>query len=92
MPITSTRMAYLWDALGRAFDELGFDAASEGHEVFRQLVLARIIEPSGKLDSARVLEASGRARRGPMCGSYRLAHALAARNGGDTRTRNGGIK
>jgi hypothetical protein len=25
-------------------------------------------------------------------GSYRLAHALAARDGGDTRTRNGGIK
>jgi len=59
LPITSSRMAYLWDALGQAFDVLGFDAASEGDEVFRQLVLARIIEPSSKLDSARVLEEVG---------------------------------
>lgn len=59
LSITSTRMARLWDALGRAFDVLGFDAATEGDEVFRQLVLARIIEPSSKLDSARVLEEIG---------------------------------
>ena len=59
LPITSTRMAHLWDALGQGFDVLGFDAASEGDEVFRQLVLARIIEPSSKLDSARVLEEVG---------------------------------
>jgi hypothetical protein len=59
LPITSTRMAHLWDALGQGFDLLGFDAASEGDEVFRQLVLARIIEPSSKLDSARVLEEAG---------------------------------
>jgi hypothetical protein len=30
LPITSTRMAHLWDALGQAFDVLGFDAASGG--------------------------------------------------------------
>jgi hypothetical protein len=59
LPITSSRMAYLWDALGQAFGVLGFDAATEGDEVFRQLVLARIIEPSSKLDSARVLEEVG---------------------------------
>lgn len=59
LPITSTRMAHLWDALGRAFDALGFVAASGGDEVFRQLVLARIIEPSSKLDSARVLAEVG---------------------------------
>jgi DDE family transposase len=59
LPITSTRMAHLWDALGQSFDLLGFDAASEGDAVFRQLVLARIIEPSSKLDSARVLEEAG---------------------------------
>jgi hypothetical protein len=59
LPITSTRMAHLWDALGQVFDVLGFDAASAGDEVFRQLVLARIIEPTSKLDSARVLEEVG---------------------------------
>jgi hypothetical protein len=59
LPITSTRMAHLWDALGQGFDLLGFAAASEGDEVFRQLVLARIIEPSSKLDSARVLAEVG---------------------------------
>jgi hypothetical protein len=59
LPITSTRMAHLWDALGQGFDLLGFDAASEGDEVFRRLVLARIIEPSSKLDSARVLDEVG---------------------------------
>jgi hypothetical protein len=59
LPITATRMAHLWDALGRAFDALGFDAASGGDEVFRQLVLARIIEPTSKLDSARVLTEVG---------------------------------
>jgi hypothetical protein len=59
LPITSTRMARLWDALGQVFDLLGFDAASEGDDVFRQLVLARIIEPSSKLDAARVLEEVG---------------------------------
>jgi hypothetical protein len=35
---------------------LGFDTAAEGDEVFRCLVLARIIEPTSKFDSLRVLE------------------------------------
>jgi hypothetical protein len=33
LPITSTRMAHLWDALGQVFDLLGFDAASELEEI-----------------------------------------------------------
>ena len=41
------------------YDVLGFDAATGGDEVFRQLVLARIIEPTSKLDSLRVLEEAG---------------------------------
>ena len=74
MPITSTRMAHLWDALAHAYDVLGFAAAAGGDEVFRQLVLARIIEPTSKLDSARVLEevgASTRRRIGPCCAGCR---------------------
>jgi hypothetical protein len=38
---------------------LGFEGAAGGDEVFRQLVLARIIEPTSKLDSARVLQEAG---------------------------------
>lgn len=57
--ITSSRMGHLWDALCRAYDALGFDEAAGGDEVFRQLVLARILEPTSKLDSLRVLEEAG---------------------------------
>ncbi len=59
LPITSSRMGHLWDALSHVYDVLGFDAAGEGDEVFRCLVLARIIEPTSKLDSLRVLEEVG---------------------------------
>jgi hypothetical protein len=38
---------------------LGFGRAAGGDEVFRDLVLARIIEPVSKLDSLRVLEEAG---------------------------------
>jgi hypothetical protein len=38
---------------------LGFEAATAGDEVFRQLVLARIIEPTGKQDSLRVAGRGG---------------------------------
>ena len=55
LPIVSSRMGHLWDALCRAYDTLGFVDAAGGDEVFRQLVLARIIEPTSKLDSLRVL-------------------------------------
>ena len=62
LQITSSRMGHLLDALGRAYDVLGFGRATAGDEVFRQLVLARIIEPASKLDSLRVLEEAGEAR------------------------------
>ena len=59
LPITSSRSAHLWDALSRAYDVLGFDAAVGGDEVFRLVVLARIIEPTSKADSLRVLDETG---------------------------------
>jgi hypothetical protein len=59
LPIVASRLEHLWDALSCAYDALGFDAAAEGDEVFRQLVLARIVEPTSKLDSLRVLEEAG---------------------------------
>ena len=59
LPITSSRMGHLLDALEHAYRVLGFEDAAGGDEVFRHLVLARIIEPVSKLDSLRVLEEAG---------------------------------
>src|SRR5436305_3695895 len=59
LPITSSRMQHLWDALAHGYEVLGFEQAAGRDEVFRQLVLARIIEPTSKLDSLRVLEEVG---------------------------------
>ena len=56
----SSRMGHLLGRAGAALtDVLGFDDAAGGDEVFRQLVLARIIEPVSKLDTMRVLEEAG---------------------------------
>jgi hypothetical protein len=59
LPITSSRAAHLWDALCHAYGVLGFDKAAGGDEAFCQLVCARIIEPTSKVDSLRVLEETG---------------------------------
>ena len=61
LPITASRMGCLLDALEHAYRVLGFDQAAGRDEVFRDLVLARIIEPVSKLDSLRVLEEAGAA-------------------------------
>lgn len=59
LAITSSRMGHLWDALKRAYQVLGFEGATGGDEVFQALTLARIIEPTSKLDALRVLEEVG---------------------------------
>jgi hypothetical protein len=59
LEITSSRASQLWDALCRAYQVLGFDRVLAGDEVLRDLVLARIIEPTSKLDAARVLAETG---------------------------------
>lgn len=59
LPITSSRMGHLLDGLARGYEVLGFGRATGKDEVFRDLVLARIIEPASKLDSLRVLEEAG---------------------------------
>jgi transposase len=79
-------MGQLWDALSRAYEVLGFDAATGADEVFRALVLARIIEPTSKLDSLRVLEEAGidppsyptMNRRLPVFATDQWRQALAA--------------
>jgi hypothetical protein len=63
LPITASRMECLLDALERGWRVLGLEQAAAGDKVFRDLVLARIIEPVSKLDSLRVLEEAGVAAR-----------------------------
>ena len=59
LPITPSLMGHLVDALEHAYRVLGLEQAAGGDEVFWQLVLARIIEPSSKPGSLRVLEEAG---------------------------------
>ena len=55
--ITGKRSAELWRVLSSVYARLGFDVVSD--EAFKQLVLARIVEPTSKADSLRVLEEIG---------------------------------
>lgn len=59
LPITSTRAGHLLNALGHGYQVLGCAAAAESDEVFKALVLARIIEPASERDSLRVLDEAG---------------------------------
>jgi hypothetical protein len=43
----------LWDTLSHVYSNLGFELITD--PVFKQLVLARIVEPTSKLDTIRVL-------------------------------------
>jgi DDE family transposase len=49
----ATHSRLLYDVLGGVYDWLGFDTV--GDAVFRDLVIARIVEPTSKADAARVL-------------------------------------
>lgn len=55
--ITGKRCAVLWEVLTGAYTRLGFDVL--GDEAFKQLVLARLVEPTSKADSLRVLDEIG---------------------------------
>jgi hypothetical protein len=55
LPITSSQMTHLWDGLCCAYRVLGFESVTKGDNVFRDPVLARIIEPTSKVDAGRVL-------------------------------------
>lgn len=55
--VTGTSSLVLWQALERVYTDLGFDVVRD--EAFKQLVLARIIEPTSKADTVRVLEEIG---------------------------------
>ncbi|BCT78248.1 hypothetical protein SCMU_40900 [Sinomonas cyclohexanicum] len=82
--VVATASRVLFDTLAAVFDDLGFDALAD--EVFRDLVVARIVEPTSILDTARVLGDLGvrrRARR--RCGA-----PCPARTGAATGTRSPG--
>jgi Transposase DDE domain len=59
LPILSSQMTTLWESLCAAYRALGFESVTQGDNVFRDLVLARIIEPSSKVDAERVLSEVG---------------------------------
>jgi Transposase DDE domain len=55
--VEATSSLILWDALAGLYDALGFSAIRD--EAFRALVLGRIIEPTSKVDTIRVLTEVG---------------------------------
>lgn len=59
LEIVASCSQHLWEALCQAYRVLGFDATTDGDEVFRDLVAARIIEPTSKVDARRVLSETG---------------------------------
>ena len=55
--ITSKTNAVLWQVLRTGYEQIGFDTIAD--DAFAQLVLARIVEPTSKADSLRVLDELG---------------------------------
>jgi hypothetical protein len=72
--------------LCRAYQAPGFDTATGGDEVLRDLVLAPIIQPTSKADSLRVLSEAGVepvdyrtvTRRLPVIAKPQVRHALSS--------------
>jgi len=55
--VVSSSSRWLWQVLAEAYDRLGFDVLDD--DAFRALVLARLIEPTSKADTVRVLQEIG---------------------------------
>lgn len=55
--VTGSSSKLLWDVLEQAYARIGFSAV--GNDIFKQLVLARLVEPTSKADTIRVLEEIG---------------------------------
>lgn len=55
--VSATASLVLWQALERVYADLGFDAIRD--KTFKQLVLGRIVEPTSKTDTLRVLAEVG---------------------------------
>lgn len=59
LTVASMRMGPLIQALTAIYRSLGFEEATGGDEAFSQQVLARLVEPTSKRDSLRVIEEMG---------------------------------
>lgn len=55
--VVGSRSRVLWEVLEHAYADLGF--AGVGNDTFRKLVLARLVEPTSKVDTIRVLDELG---------------------------------
>ena len=55
--VTATPSLLLWEALERVYTDLGFEVVKD--RTFKQLVLGRIVEPTSKIDTIRVLDELG---------------------------------
>jgi hypothetical protein len=78
--VLKTSSGLLYDALAGVYSKLGFDIVAD--EVFRDLVIARIVEPTSLLDADRVLAEMGRrsASLSTRKRTLRRAHAGAYRD------------
>jgi hypothetical protein len=77
--VVSTPSLLLWQVLTSAYARLGFDVL--GDEAFRAMVLARIVEPTSKADSLRVLAEIG----APTPSLRTLFRSLKRSHGADYR-------
>ena len=59
VPITSERAGHLLDVIHHAYTELGLDTATGGDQVFRDLLIARIVQPGSTFDSIETLAELG---------------------------------
>jgi hypothetical protein len=76
LPITSSRMTHLWNALCVTYRVLGFESITKGDDVFRGLVLARINAPSPPAARDELIgnvESLVRSHHLPFIGCFRLA-------------------
>ena len=71
--VVGTDSRVLFDVLAEVYTDLGFDVV--GDAVFRDLVLARVVEPTSLLDTARVLTDLGRTPAGYATMKRTLARA-----------------
>ncbi|MEU8227952.1 IS1634 family transposase [Kribbella sp. NPDC048915] len=75
--ITHKTNAVLWQVLRTGYERLGFDALED--DAFAQLVLARIVEPTSKADSLRVLTDLG-VRHASLRTMFRSLHRAQERD------------
>src|SRR5690625_4988892 len=71
--VVDTDSRLLFEALAGVYDSLGFNALADG--VFRDLVIARVVEPTSLLDSGRVLTDLGQRPAGYATMKRTLARA-----------------